>query len=114
MRPARRQPGPGPSWFLPNRPGSRHRLFSRDRSQAAADFVRQYLLTHPAAGNNIDGHPVTVSASGLTKVYAGAASAAYFGVPGSDPGHPDIFGMGGCVSEGPGRARRGPSRLLAP
>jgi hypothetical protein len=36
---------------------------------------------------------VTVQASGLTKVYAGAASAAYFGVPNSDPRHPDIFGI---------------------
>ena len=64
-----------------------------DRSQAAADFVKQYLLTHSAAGNNIGGSPVTVPASGLTKVYAGAASAAYFGVPSSDPRHPDIFGI---------------------
>ena len=64
-----------------------------DRSQAAADFVKHYLLTHRAAGNNIAGSPVTVPASGLAKVYAGAASAAYFGVPNSDPRHPDIFGI---------------------
>jgi hypothetical protein len=36
---------------------------------------------------------VTVPASGLTKVYAGSASAAYFGVPNGDPRHPDIFGI---------------------
>jgi hypothetical protein len=64
-----------------------------NRSQAAANFVKHYLLTHSAAGNNIGGSPVTVPASGLTKVYAGAASAAYFGVPNSDPRHPDIFGI---------------------
>jgi hypothetical protein len=64
-----------------------------NRSQAAADFVKHYLLTHSAAGNDIGGNPVTVAASGLTKVYAGAASAAYFGVPNSDPRHPDIFGI---------------------
>ena len=64
-----------------------------NRSQAAANFVKHYLLTHSAAGNNIGGSPVTVPASGLTKVYAGAASAAYFGVPSSDPRHPDIFGI---------------------
>jgi hypothetical protein len=64
-----------------------------NRSQSAADFVKHYLLSHSAAGNNIGGNPVTVSASGLTKVYAGAASAAYFGVPNSDPRHPDIFGI---------------------
>ncbi len=34
-----------------------------------------------------------MSASGLTQVYAGAESAAYFGVPVSDPRHPDIFGI---------------------
>ena len=28
-------------------------LWLSDRSQAAADFVKQYLLTHSAAGNNI-------------------------------------------------------------
>jgi hypothetical protein len=64
-----------------------------NRSQAAADFVRQYLLTHSAAGNNISGGPVTVPASGLTRVYAGAQSAAYFGVRSSDPRHPDVFGI---------------------
>jgi arylsulfatase A-like enzyme len=64
-----------------------------NRSQTAANFVKHYLLSHTAAGNNIHGNPVTVPASGLTKVYAGAASAAYFGVPNSDPRHPDIFGI---------------------
>jgi hypothetical protein len=64
-----------------------------DRSQAAADFVKHFLLTNPAAGNNIFGNAITVAKSGLTKVYAGDQSAAYFGVPNSDPRHPDIFGI---------------------
>jgi len=64
-----------------------------NRSQAAANFVKHYLLTHTAVGYNIHGQRVTVSASGLSKVYAGAASAAYFGVPNSDPRHPIIFGI---------------------
>ena len=68
-------------------------LWLSDRSQAAADFVKTYLLTHSAAGNNISGNPITVSASGLKKVYAGAASAAFFGVPVSDPRHPDVLGI---------------------
>ena len=68
-------------------------LWLSDRSQAAADFVKGYLLSHTAAGNDINGNPVTVSASGLTKVYAGEASAEYFGVPSSDPRHPDVFGV---------------------
>ena len=68
-------------------------LWLSDRSQPAADFVKHYLLTHPAAGNNIKGAPITVPASGLAKVYAGAASAAFYGVPVSDPRHPDITGI---------------------
>ncbi len=68
-------------------------LWLSNRSQAAADFVKQYLLTHSAAGNNVNGNPITVSASGLTKVYAGAPSAAFYGVPASDPRHPDVTGI---------------------
>jgi Type I phosphodiesterase / nucleotide pyrophosphatase len=68
-------------------------LWLTDRSQAAADFAKNYLLAHSAAGNDISGGPVTVSSSGLKTVYAGAASAAFFGVPGSDPRHPDVFGI---------------------
>jgi len=68
-------------------------LWLSDRSQAAADFAKNYLLTHLAAGNDISGTPITVSASGLKKVYAGAASAAFFGVPAGDPRHPDVLGI---------------------
>jgi hypothetical protein len=68
-------------------------LWLSDTSQPAADFVKAYLLSHPASGNNIDKKPITVQASGLTKVYAGAASAAFYGVPVSDPRHPDITGI---------------------
>jgi len=68
-------------------------LWLSDRSQAAADFAKGYLLSHTAAGNDINGNPVTVPASGLSQVYAGGASADYFGVPSSDPRHPDVFGI---------------------
>jgi len=68
-------------------------LWLSDRSQAAADFVKSYLLSHSAAGNNISGSPITVTASGLKRVYAGAASAALYGVPVSEPRHPDITGI---------------------
>ena len=68
-------------------------LWLSDRSQAAAGFVKHYLLTHLAAGNDISGNPVTVSASGLKAVYAGGASAAFFGVPNDDPRHPDVLGI---------------------
>ena len=64
-----------------------------DTSQAACDFVKHYLLTYPAAGNDISGNPVTVQSSGVKAVYAGAASAALFGVPPGEPRHPDIVGI---------------------
>jgi len=68
-------------------------MWLNDRSQAASDFAKHYLLTHSAAGNNIKGNPITVQSSGLKAVYAGAASAAFFGVPPSDPRHPDVLGI---------------------
>jgi hypothetical protein len=64
-----------------------------NRSQAAANFVKHYLLTHKAVAYNLQGKRIVVPASGLAKVYAGAGSAAYFGVPNSDPRHPVIFGI---------------------
>jgi Type I phosphodiesterase / nucleotide pyrophosphatase len=68
-------------------------MWLSDRSQAATEFVKHFLLTHSAAGNDINGNPITVRASGLRRVFAGAQSAKFFGVPNSDPGHPDVFGV---------------------
>jgi arylsulfatase A-like enzyme len=68
-------------------------LWLSDRSQAAANFVKNYLVSHPASGNNINGSPITVSSSGLKAVCAGAGAAAFIGVPASDPRHPDIIGI---------------------
>jgi hypothetical protein len=68
-------------------------LWLSDRSQAAADFVKGYLLTHSAAGNDINDKAITVSDSGLNTVYAGAQAAAFVGVRESDPRHPDIIGI---------------------
>jgi len=68
-------------------------MWLNDTSQAACDFAKHYLLTHSAAGNDINGNPVTVQSSGLKAAYAGAASAAFFGVPPSDPRHPDVLGI---------------------
>jgi hypothetical protein len=68
-------------------------LWLSDRSQAAADFAKAYLLSNSATGNDVNGATKTVPASGLTTVYAGADSANFFGVPASDPRHPDIFGV---------------------
>ena len=68
-------------------------LWLSDRSQPAANFVKHYLLTHSAPGNNVNDQPITVSASGLKKVYAGKAAADFIGVPWSDPRVPDIIGI---------------------
>jgi hypothetical protein len=64
-----------------------------DRSQAAADFVKHYLWTHTAPAVNYAGQTVTVQHSGLAQIFAGQESAQYFGVPNSDPHHPDVFGI---------------------
>jgi hypothetical protein len=64
-----------------------------DRSQAAADFARTFLLSHSATGNTVSGGSRTLPSSGLVKVYAGADSARFFGAGVNDPRHPDVFGI---------------------
>ncbi len=64
-----------------------------DQSQAAARFVKHYLWTHTATGNTATGGSRTLQHSGLVKIYAGKAAARYFGVPVSDPRHPDVWGV---------------------
>jgi hypothetical protein len=64
-----------------------------DTSQQAADFVKEYLWTHTATGNTASGGTRTLAHSGLAKIYAGEESADYFGVPVSDPRHPDVWGV---------------------
>jgi hypothetical protein len=62
-------------------------------SQEAADFVRDYLWNHSATGVAYDGSSRTLAHSGLSAIYAGRAAARYFGVPLSDPRHPDVWGV---------------------
>jgi hypothetical protein len=64
-----------------------------DRSQAAADFVKNYLWTHTAPAVNFAGQTITVQHSGLAKIFAGEQSARFFGVRSSDPHHPDVFAI---------------------
>ena len=68
-------------------------LWLNDRSQAAADFAKQWLLANKGTGNDINGNAKPYTASGLTAVHAGADAAAYFGVSPSDPRHPDLVGV---------------------
>jgi hypothetical protein len=63
-----------------------------DTSQAAADFVQNYLWNHDAPGVTYSGGSRTLEHSGLAQIYAGKAVADFFDVPVSDPRHPDVFG----------------------
>ncbi len=62
-------------------------------SQQAADFVRDYLWSHSATGVAYDGSSRTLAHSGLAEIFAGKDAAKYFGVPRSDPRHPDVWGV---------------------
>ncbi|MGW2662828.1 alkaline phosphatase family protein [Nocardia tengchongensis] len=68
-------------------------LWLSDRSQAAADFAKQFLLANNGTGNDIGGNPKAYTKSGLTEVHAGAGAAAYLGAPANDPRHPDLVGV---------------------
>jgi hypothetical protein len=68
-----------------------------DNSQAACDFVKNYLWDHTAQGYDVDKNPVTVQHSGLTRIWAGADAANFFGVPVDNGHYPDVFGK---VQEG--------------
>jgi hypothetical protein len=81
-----------------------------NRSQAAASFVKHYLLTHKVVGVNVHGKKVTLSASGLSTVYAGTGAAALFHVPVSDPRHPVVVGVvqpGAIYNDAPDIAQHG-------
>ena len=67
------------------------------KTQAAADFVKNYLWNHPATAvlyNNdgVNRGTEQVPHSGLAQIYAGKEAADFFGVPYSDPRYPDVFG----------------------
>ncbi|MCU6479967.1 alkaline phosphatase family protein [Arthrobacter sp. A2-55] len=68
-------------------------LWLSDHSQAAAQFAKDYLLHHAAAGNDISGAAKTVQSSGLGTVYAGSESAKYFGTTTADARYPDVLGI---------------------
>jgi hypothetical protein len=67
------------------------------KTQAAADFVKNYLWNHPATAvlyNNDGTNRGTeqIAHSGLAQIYAGQEAATFFGIPYSDPRYPDVFG----------------------
>jgi hypothetical protein len=68
-------------------------LWLNDRSQAAADFAKAYLLSQSGTGNDINGNPKPYTSSGLRQVFAGHDAAAYFKVQPGDPRVPDLLGI---------------------
>jgi hypothetical protein len=62
-------------------------------SAEAARFVKHYLWTNTATGNTATGGSRTLDHSGLAKLHTGAETARYFGVPVSEPRHPDVWGI---------------------
>ena len=67
------------------------------KTQAAADFVKNYLWNHSATAvlyNNdgVNRGTEQVAHSGLAQIYAGHQAAAFFGVRYSNPRYPDVFG----------------------
>ncbi|MEU1623767.1 alkaline phosphatase family protein [Streptomyces sp. NPDC020096] len=68
-------------------------LWLNDRSQAATEFAKKYLLAQSGKGTDINGKPKAFSRGGLSTVYAGADAARYFGVKAGDARVPDLFGI---------------------
>ncbi|MGW3205736.1 alkaline phosphatase family protein [Streptomyces sp. NPDC001135] len=68
-------------------------IWLTDRSKAATDFAKAYLLALSGNGNGIDGNAKPFTASGLRALYAGADAARYFHVKPGDSRVPDLFGI---------------------
>lgn len=68
-------------------------LWLTDRSQAATEFAKTYLLAQNGTGTDINAAPKAFTRSGLSKVYAGKAAARYFHVESGDARVPDVFGL---------------------
>ena len=66
-------------------------LWFNDRSKAATDYARNFLMNYSDSTASVDGKPVT--SAGLSQVYTGNAAAALIGVPQSDPRVPDVIGI---------------------
>jgi hypothetical protein len=68
-------------------------LWLTDRSPAATEFAKRYLLGQSGTGTDINAAPKGFTRSGLSKVYAGKAAARYFHVEAGDARVPDVFGL---------------------
>ena len=68
-------------------------IWLSDRSAAATEFAKNFLLEHSGTGNDINGNPKPYTQSGLRQVFAGGAAADFFKVPPGDARVPDVFGI---------------------
>lgn len=72
-------------------------LWLSDRSAAAENYARTYLLSHRAPANTINDakgvYSTSVAASGLTKVYTGLAADKLVAARANDPHAPDLIGI---------------------
>lgn len=77
-------------------------MWTNDRSPAATDFAKSFLLNYNGNGTgtdgkakatNIQGKPKAFSSAGLSTVYSGAGAAAFIGVPAGDSRVPDVIGI---------------------
>jgi arylsulfatase A-like enzyme len=66
-------------------------LWLNDRSDAATDYAREFLIHYNDSSASIDSKPVT--SAGLWQVYTGDAAAQLIGVSESDPRVPDVIGI---------------------
>lgn len=66
-------------------------LWLNDRSKAATDFARTFLMNYNDPTASVDGKPVT--SAGLTQIYTASAAAQLIGVSQSDPRVPDVIGI---------------------
>ena len=68
-------------------------MWLSDRSQAAADFAKNFLMSYSGTGNDINGKPRAYTSSGLVKLYAGDESRGYFKAKPGDTRVPDLYGV---------------------
>ena len=77
-------------------------LWTTDRSQAATDFAKNFLLGYNGNGTGSDGkakatdifgNAKAYTSAGLSTVYSGAAAANFMGVPAGDSRVPDVIGI---------------------
>lgn len=68
-------------------------VWLNDRSHAAIQFAKDFLLSHSGVGNDINGNLKPYTQSGLKSALAGDEAADFIGVPVSDSRVPDLIGI---------------------